>query len=257
MGRQQLQGAAMSGHNRWSKIKHTKAATDAKKSKGWTKLLKEITVAAKGGGDPDGNARLRSAIDKARAGNIPNDTIKRSIQKGSGELGAESYDELVYEVYGPGGTAVVVEILTDNRNRTAGEIRKLLERAHGKLAASGSVLYLFHKRGHLFFEKDVGEDKLMEAALEAGADDVRADGEGFLVETEAGKLHDVQDKLEKQGMKPLHAEVGMYPDTHVRLEGEHAAQMLKLVSQLEDHDDVQNVYANYDIDDALMEQLSA
>jgi YebC/PmpR family DNA-binding regulatory protein len=247
----------MSGHNRWSKIKHTKAATDAKKSKGWTKLLKEITVAAKGGADPDGNARLRSAIDKARAGNIPNDTIKRSVQKGSGELGAESYDELVYEVYGPGGTAVVVEILTDNRNRTAGEIRKLLERAHGKLAASGSVLYLFHKRGHLFFEKDVGEDKLMEAALEAGADDVRADGEGFLVETEAGKLHDVQDKLEKQGMKPLHAEVGMYPDTHVRLEGEHAAQMLKLVSQLEDHDDVQNVYANYDIDDALMEQLSA
>jgi YebC/PmpR family DNA-binding regulatory protein len=247
----------MSGHNRWSKIKHTKAATDAKKSKGWTKLLKEITVAAKGGGDPDGNARLRSAIDKARAGNIPNDTIKRSIQKGSGELGAESYDELVYEVYGPGGTAVVVEILTDNRNRTAGEIRKLLERAHGKLAASGSVLYLFHKRGHLFFEKDIGEDKLMEAALEAGADDVRADPEGFLVETEPGKLHDIQDKLEKQGLKPLHSEVGMYPDTHVRLEGEHAAQMLKLVAALEDHDDVQNVYANYDIDDALMEQLSA
>ena len=247
----------MSGHNRWSKIKHTKAASDAKKSKGWTKLLKEITVAAKGGGDPGGNPRLRTAIDKARAGNIPNDTIKRSIQKGTGELGAESYEELVYEVYGPGGTAVVVEILTDNRNRTAGEIRKLLERAHGKLAASGSVLYLFHKRGHLLFEKDVGEDKLMEAALEAGADDVRADGEGFLVETEAGKLHDVQDKLEKQGIKPLHAEVGMYPDTHVRLEGEHAAQMLKLVQQLEDHDDVQNVYANYDIDDALMEQLSA
>jgi YebC/PmpR family DNA-binding regulatory protein len=247
----------MSGHNRWSKIKHTKAASDAKKSKGWTKLLKEISMAAKSGADPAGNARLRSAVDKARAGNVPNDTIKRAIQKGSGELGAESYEELLYEVYGPGGTAVVVEILTDNRNRTAGEIRKLLERAHGKLAASGSVLYLFHKRGHILFEKDVGEDKLMEAALEAGADDVRADGDGFLVETEAGKLHDVQDKLEKQGMKPLHAEVGMYPDTHVRLEGEHAAQMLKLVQQLEDHDDVQNVYANYDIDDALMEQLSA
>ncbi|MCU1277851.1 MAG: hypothetical protein JWM53_1397 [bacterium] len=247
----------MSGHNRWSKIKHTKAATDAKKSKGWTKLLKEVSMAAKGGADPAGNARLRSAVDKARAGNVPNDTIKRAIQKGSGELGAESYEELLYEVYGPGGTAVVVEILTDNRNRTAGEIRKLLERAHGKLAASGSVLYLFHKKGHILFEKDVGEDKLMEAALEAGADDVRADGEGFLVETEAGKLHHVQDTLEKQGMKPLHAEVGMYPDTHVRLEGDHAAQMIKLVQQLEDHDDVQNVYANYDIDDALMEQLSA
>ncbi len=247
----------MSGHNRWSKIKHTKAATDAKKSKGWTKLLKEVSMAAKGGPDPAGNARLRSAVDKARAGNVPNDTIKRAIQKGSGELGAESYEELLYEVYGPGGTAVVVEILTDNRNRTAGEIRKLLERAHGKLAASGSVLYLFHKKGHILFEKEVGEDKLMEAALEAGADDVRADGEGFLVETEAGKLHHVQDTLEKQGLKPLHAEVGMYPDTHVRLEGDHAAQMVKLVQALEDHDDVQNVYANYDIDDALMEQLSA
>ncbi len=247
----------MSGHNRWSKIKHTKAASDAKKSKGWSKLLKEITIAAKNGGDPGGNPRLRTAMDKARASNIPNDTIKRAIQKGTGELAGEALEELTYEVYGPGGTAVVVEILTDNRNRTAGEIRKLLEKGHAKLAASGSVLYLFHKKGHLLFEKDVGEDKLMEAALEAGADDVRADGEGFLVETEAGKLHDVQDTLEKQGIKPLHSEVGMYPDTHVRLEGDAAAQMMKLVQALEDHDDVQNVYANYDIDDALMEQLSA
>src|SRR5437763_12601123 len=174
----------MSGHNRWSKIKHTKAATDAKKSKGWTKLLKEITMSAKGGGDPDGNARLRSAVDNARASNIPNDTIKRSIQKGTGELAAETYEELVYEVYGPGGTAVVVEILTDNRNRTAGEIRKLLERANGKLAASGSVLYLFHKRGHIVFDgAGIGEDALMEAALDAGAEDVRSDGGAFLVVT--------------------------------------------------------------------------
>jgi len=203
----------MSGHNRWSKIKHTKAASDAKKSKGWTKLLKEITMSAKGGGDPGGNPRLR--------------------------------------------TAVIVEILTDNRNRTAGEIRKLLEKGHAKLAAAGSVLYLFHKKGHILFEKEVGEDKLMEAALEAGADDVRADGEGFLVETEAGKMHDVLVNLEKGGLKPLHSEVGMYPDTHVRLEGDPAAQMVKLVQALEDHDDVQSVYANYDIDDALMEQLSA
>jgi YebC/PmpR family DNA-binding regulatory protein len=247
----------MSGHNRWSKIKHTKAATDAKKSKGWTKLLREVTMAAKGGGDPDNNAQLRSAVDKARGGNVPNDTIKRAIQKGSGELGAESYEELLYEVYGPGGTAVVVEILTDNRNRTAGEIRKVLERGNAKLAASGSVLYLFHKKGHILFEAAVGEDKLMEDALEAGADDVRADGEGFLVETEAGKMHDVLDKLEKKGLKSVHSEVGMYPDTHVRLEGNDAAAMIKLVQALEDHDDVQNVYANYDIDDALMEQLSA
>ncbi len=248
----------MSGHNRWSKIKHTKAASDAKKSKGWTKLLKEITVAAKGGGDPDGNPRLRTAIDKARASNIPNDTIKRSIQKGTGELAAESYEDLIYEVYGPGGTAVVVEILTDNRNRTAGEIRKLLEKNNGKLAASGSVLYNFHKRGHIVFEKSaVGEDALMEAALEAGADDVRTDGDVFLVVTEAGKMFSVKDVLEKKGMKPAHAEVGMYPDNSVRLEGKDAEHMIKLVHELEDHDDVQNVYANYDIDDALLEQLSA
>ena len=246
----------MSGHNRWSKIKHTKAASDAKKSKGWSKLLKEISIAAKNGGDPGGNPRLRTAIDKARASNIPNDTIKRSIQKGTGELAGEALEELLYEVYGPGGTAVVVEILTDNRNRTAGEIRKLLEKGHAKLAASGSVLYLFHKKGHLLFEQVVGEDKLMEAALEAGADDVRADGEGFLVETEAGKLHDVQDKLEKQGIKPLHAEVGMYPDTHVRLEGDHAAQMVKLMQALEDHDDVQNVYVNSDIDEEVFDRLA-
>ena len=247
----------MSGHNRWSKIKHAKAASDAKKSKGWTKLLKEIAVAAKAGGDPGGNPRLRTAVDKARASNVPNDTIRRSIQKGTGELAAETYEDLVYEVYGPGGSAVVVEILTDNRNRTAGEIRKLLERHHGKLAASGSVMYLFHKQGHIVFDKSVGEDALMEAALDAGADDVRADGEVLLVVTEAVKMGDVRDALEKRGLRPLHAEVGMYPDNSVRLEGEEATAMVKLLNQLEDHDDVQNVYANSDIDDSLFEQLSA
>jgi YebC/PmpR family DNA-binding regulatory protein len=247
----------MSGHNRWSKIKHTKAASDAKKSKGWTKLLKEITMSAKSGGDPGGNPRLRTAIDKARAGNVPNDTIKRAIQKGTGELEAESYEELIYEVYGPGGTAVVVEILTDNRNRTAGEIRKVLEKGNAKLAAAGSVLYLFHKRGHLVFDKAVGEDTLMEAALEAGAEDVRSDGDVFLVVTQPGAAHDIQAALENKGLKPIHSEVGMYPDNSIRLEGKDAEQMFKLVQTLEEHDDVQNVYANYDIDDALMEQLSA
>ncbi len=248
----------MSGHNRWSKIKHTKAITDAKRSKGWSKALKEIAVAAKSGGDPDGNPRLRTAIDKARALNVPNDTIKRSVQKGAGELDGTSYDELLYEVYGPGGTAIIVEILTDNRNRTAGEVRKLLERSHGKLAASGSVLYLFHKQGHLLFETGTTtEDQLMEAALEAGADDVRTVPDAFLVVTEPGKLHDVQAALEKKGLKPAHSEVGMYPETSVKLEGKEAEQMWKLVQHLEDHDDVQNVYANYDIDDALLEQLAS
>src|SRR5262245_61082435 len=224
----------MSGHNRWSKIKHTKAASDAKKSKGWTKLLKEVTVAAKSGGDPGGNPRLRTAIDKARASNVPNDTIKRAIQKGTGELGAENYEDLVYEVYGPGGTAVVVEILTDNRNRTAGEIRKMLERSNAKLAASGSVLYLFHKRGHIVFDKTgLSEDALMEAALEAGAEDVRTDGDVFLVVTEAGKMVDVREALEKKDMKPAHSEVGMYPDNSVRLEGKDAETLVKLIQQLE------------------------
>ncbi len=164
---------------------------------------------------------------------------------------------MIYEVYGPGGTAVVVEILTDNRNRTAGEIRKVLERANAKLAASGSVLYLFHKQGHIVFDKTVGEDALMEAALEAGAEDVRGDGDVFLVVTEPGKMHDVQDALEKKSLKPVHAEVGMYPENSVRLEGRDAEAMVKLVQTLEDHDDVQNVYANYDIDDSLLEQLAS
>jgi YebC/PmpR family DNA-binding regulatory protein len=248
----------MSGHNRWSKIKHAKAATDAKKSKGWTKLLKEITVAARGGGDPDGNARLRTAIDKARASNVPNDTIKRSVQKGTGELAAETYEELVYEVYGPGGSAMVVEILTDNRNRTASEIRKLLERHHGKLAASGAVLYNFHKKGHIVFERSAAdEDKLMEAALEAGAEDVRTEADVFLVVTEAGAMHDIKVALEKKGLVPAHAEVGLYPDTSVKLDGKDAEAMLSLVHTLEDHEDVHNVYANYDIDDSLIEQHAA
>ncbi len=246
----------MSGHNRWSKIKHAKAATDAKRAKGWTKALREIAMAAKSGGDPSANARLRGAIEKARAANVPNDTIKRSIQKAAGELGADTYEDLVYEVYGPGGSAAVVEILTDNRNRTAGEIRKLLERHHGKLAASGAVLYLFHKQGHILFETGtVNEDALMEVALEAGANDVRSESGGFVVITEPGKMLAVKETLEGKAMKPVHAEVGMYADLTVKLEGKEAEQMLKLVSLLEEQDDVQNVFANYEVDEALLEQF--
>lgn len=248
----------MSGHNRWSKIKHTKAASDAKKSKGWSKLLKEIAVAARAGSDPAGNARLRTAIDKARAANIPKDTIERSVKKGAGELGGETYEELTYEVYGPGGTALVVELLTDNRNRTAGEIRKLLEKHHGKLAAAGSVTYLFKKQGHLVFEKSaVAEDALMEAALDAGAEDVRDAGEVFVVVTDPGALVDVREALEKKSMTPAHAEVGLFPDTHVRVEGDDARALLKLVHALEDHDDVQEVFSNYDIDDELIAEHAA
>jgi YebC/PmpR family DNA-binding regulatory protein len=245
----------MSGHNRWSKIKHAKAASDAKKSKGWTKLLREISIAAKSGGDPGGNPRLRTAIDKARGSNVPNDTIKRAVLKGSGGGEGESLEELIYEVYGPGGTALIVEVMTDNRNRTAGEIRKTLERMHGKLANAGSVTYMFHKQGRIYFDSGAtNEDQLMEAALDAGADDVRKEGDALLVVTEPSKMVEVKESLEKHALPSAHAEVGLYPENTVHLDGADAEAMLKLVHELEDHDDVQNVYANYDIDDAVMAQ---
>jgi YebC/PmpR family DNA-binding regulatory protein len=251
--------STMSGHNRWSKIKHKKAASDARKSKGWTKLLKAITLAASNGiGDPAHNASLRSAIDKAKGEAVPNDTIQRAIKKGTGELGAISLEELVYEAYGPGGTAMVIELLTDNRNRTASEIRHLLERHNAKLAATGSVTYLFKRRGTVVFEASgVDEDKLMEAALELGAEDIQSGAEVVTVLTEPGHYIEVKEGLEKKGFKPAGGEVAMLPDTTVKLEGKDAESMVKTINALEDHDDVQNVYVNADIDDELFEKLSA
>ena len=247
----------MSGHNRWSKIKHKKAASDAKKSKGWTKLLKAVTLAASNGvGDPAHNASLRSAIDKAKAEAVPNDTIQRAIKKGTGELGAVSLEELVYEAYGPGGTAIVLEILTDNRNRTASEIRHLLEKHNSKLAATGSVMYLFKRRGTVVFEAgSVDEDKLMEAALELGAEDIQSQDDTVTVLTEASKYIDVKEALEKAGFKPAGGEVAMLPETTVKLEGKEAESMARTISALEDHDDVQNVYVNADIDDEVFERV--
>lgn len=248
----------MSGHNRWTKIKHKKAASDAKKSKGWTKLLKEVTVAAKmGGADPDGNARLRTAIDKARADNVPNDTIARAVKKGAGELESVNYEELTYEVYGPGGAAMVVEILTDNRNRTASELRHLIEKGNGKMAASGSVLYQFKKRGTIVFESEgLDEDRLMEAALELGAEDIQSEDGVVQVLTEPGDYLDIKEKLAAQGFKPAGGEVGMVPESTTRLEGHDAEQMVKLISMIEDNDDVQNVYSNADIDDEVFEEFA-
>src|SRR5947207_11138063 len=234
----------MSGHNRWTKIKHKKAASDAKKSKGWTKFIKEITVCARtGGGDPDGNPRLRAAIDKARADNMPTDTIKRAIAKGTGEGDAVNYEELIYEVYGPGGAALLVEILTDNRNRTASELRHLIERMNGKLAASGAVAYQFKKRGTIVFEAgSVDEDQLMEAALEVGAEDIQTQDGVVQVLTEPHTYLDVKASLEKKGFKPAHGEVAMVPEATTHLAGKDAEHMAKLINSLEDHDDVQNVY---------------
>lgn len=237
----------MSGHNRWSKIKHQKAASDAKKSKGWTKLIKEVTVAARGGGDPNGNPRLRNAMDKARDSNIPNDTIDRAIKKGTGELGGEAMEELVYQAYGPGGVAIIIELATDNRNRTAGELRKILERGNAKIDSSGSVLHKFKRRGQMIFEaSQASEDAITEVALDLGADDVRAEGEVIVVLTEPGALYVVREGFVKKGLKPADAEVLMIPEMTVNVSAKDSESLGKLIAILEEHDDVTNVYANYE-----------
>ncbi|HVY39968.1 MAG TPA: YebC/PmpR family DNA-binding transcriptional regulator [Polyangia bacterium] len=248
----------MSGHNRWTKIKHKKEASDSKKSKVWTKLIKELTVSARvGGGDPGGNPRLRTAIDKARGVNMPNDTIDRAIKKGTGDLDGVSYEEFNYEVFGPGGTAVLVEVMTDNRNRTAGEIRSVITRHGGNLGASGSVAYMFKKQGLIVYEKSaVDEDKVTELAIELGADDVRTEGESLLVVTEPKAFESIRDGLKSGGLpEPLSAEVTMVPQNTVKLVGKDAEGAVKLVAALEDNDDVQNVYSNMDVDDAVLESV--
>ena len=246
----------MSGHSRWSTIKHKKGAADAKRSKNWTKLVKEVTVAAKlGGGDPGGNPRLRTAIDKARAENMPMDTITRAIKKGTGDLEGVSYEEIMYEGRGPGGTAVLVEVMTDNRNRTVSEIRNFFVKANGIFGEK--VAWMFKKQGLITIEKSaVAEDKLMELALECGAEDVRDADEVWEVVTDPKTFEDVKAGLEKAGLKPESAELAQVPSTYVKLDGAAAESVLKFVSALEDHDDVQNVYANFDIDPELMEKLS-
>ena len=249
----------MSGHSKWSTIKHKKAATDARRSKVWTKLIKEITVAARiGGGDPGANPRLRVAVDKGRGANMPNDTIDRAIKKGTGELGGVSYEEVVYEGYGPGGVAVLVEATTDSRNRTVSEIRHTFERHGGNLGASGSVAWMFKKRGLIHVPKSAAtEDRLMELALEGGGEDVRDAGELWEVESEPAALEAVKAAIAGAGIAVTSAEVAMVPGTRVHLDEHKAETMLKLMNALEDDDDVQNVHANFEIDDAVLEKLTA
>jgi YebC/PmpR family DNA-binding regulatory protein len=249
----------MSGHNRWSKIKRQKAAMGASKGKLYTKLIKELTVSARlGGGNPEGNARLRTAMLAAREANMPNDTIQRAIKKGTGELEGESYEEIVYEGYGPGGVAVLVECLTDNRNRTAGDVRSMFSKEGGNLGAEGSVNWMFHKKGLITVKSGPSEDQVMEKAIEAGAEDVLNHGaEGFEVRTAPADLHAVAASLEGAGLKLAEQKWTYIPQNTVRLEGDNARKMLKLMELLEDNDDVQNVHANFEMDDALMESLSA
>ena len=246
----------MSGHSKWHTIKHKKGALDAKRGKLFTKLIKEITIAARsGGGDPNQNPRLRKAVNDAKAGNMPNDTIDRAIKRGTGELEGVNYEEVTYEGYGPGGVAVMVQTTTDNRNRTVSEIRHAFSKYGGNLGESGSVAWMFNKKGQIIIDSGVkGEDEMMEIALEAGADDMQSEDGTYQILTAPEEFHAVLEKIKSAGIEPLSAEITMIPQNTIKLEGGAASQMLKLYDTLDDHDDVQSVSSNFEMDDAVMEQ---
>ncbi|HEX8737814.1 MAG TPA: YebC/PmpR family DNA-binding transcriptional regulator [Pyrinomonadaceae bacterium] len=246
----------MSGHSKWHTIKHKKGALDAKRGKIFTKLIKEITVAARtgGSGDVDANARLRKAVNDAKAQNMPIDTITRAIKRGTGELEGVNYEEITYEGYGIGGVAVMVETMTDNRNRTVAELRHLFSKNGGNLGESGSVAWMFDKKGYIVVDKDAKpEDELFEIALEAGADDMQTEGDVFEIYTAPENFEAVHEAIKSAGVEPQAAEISMIPQNYTALEGADAKQMLKLYEALDDHDDVQKVYANFDIDESEME----
>ena len=248
----------MAGHSKWANIRHRKGAQDAKRGKIFTKLIREITISARmGGGEPDSNARLRTAIDKALGANMPKDTIERAVKRGSGDLDGENYEEVRYEGYGPNGLAVMVDCMTDNRNRTVAEVRHAFTKAGGNLGTDGSVAYLFTKLGIINFATGRDEDAIMEAALEAGAEDVVSNDDGSIdVTTTPETFMDVKDALVAAGLEPAMAEVTMQASTSVDLELDDAEKVMRLVDTLEDLDDVQNVYSNADFSDEVMEQLS-
>jgi YebC/PmpR family DNA-binding regulatory protein len=249
----------MSGHSKWSTIKRKKGAADSKRGKVFTKIIREIMVAARfGGGDINSNPRLRTAVLAAKAENMPKDNIERAIKKGTGELEGVNYEELTYEGYGPGGVAMMLEVLTDNKNRTVADVRHIFSRHSGSLGEGGCVSWMFEKKGLILIGKDkTDEDRLIEVALDAGALDVKDAGKEFEVTTDAAKFEGVKKALEDAGFKSNYAEVTMVPQSTVRLTGKEAEHMLKLMEGLEDSDDVQKVYANFDIADEEMERLSA
>jgi YebC/PmpR family DNA-binding regulatory protein len=248
----------MSGHSKWHSIKHKKAAADSKRGRIFTRLIKEMTAAARmGGGDADANPRLRLAVATAKANNMPAENIKRAIMRGTGELPGVSYEDVNYEGYGPGGVAIFIHVLTDNRNRTVAEIRHLLSKNGGNLGETGCVGWMFERKGYFVIEKAAAsEDILMEIALGAGADDMREDGENFEIFTAPESFDAVKSALEAAKINIAASEISMVPQNYVKLEGKHAQTMLKLMESLEDHEDVQNVWSNFDIDEADLQAAS-
>ena len=247
----------MAGHSHWAGIKHKKALVDAKRGKVWSKLSKAIIIAAKmGGGDPDANLRLRYAIDDAKAVSMPKDNIQRAIKKGTGELDGGNLEEIIYEGYGAGGVAVLCEVLTDNRNRTAAEVRKCFEISHGKLGSAGCVAWMFESKGlFLVAAEKVDEDRLMELALEAGADDVQLDAGKYEITCDPGVYQDVSRALKHAELEPEVSQITRLPQSTVDLDAEKARKVLKLMDRLDDHDDVQNVSANFNIPDEVMAEI--
>jgi YebC/PmpR family DNA-binding regulatory protein len=247
----------MSGHSKWATIKHKKAALDAKRGKVFTRIIKEIMIAARSGGDPDANPRLRTAVAAAKAVSMPNDNIKRAIMRGTGELEGGQIDEVMYEGYGPGGAAIIVEVATDNKNRTVSEIRHIFSKNNGNMGEVGSVAWMFERKGQIIIEKEkAAEDDLMNLVLDAGADDLRGDDETWEVLTPVETFQGVQDAIEKAGIATVSSAVAMIPKNTIQVEGNNARQLLKLTELLEEHDDVQNVYSNFDIDEKEMEALA-
>jgi YebC/PmpR family DNA-binding regulatory protein len=248
----------MSGHSKWATIKHKKGALDAKRGKIFTRLIKEISIAAKnGGGDPDSNPRLRGAILAAKSENMPQDNIKRAIQRGTGELPGAVYEEFTLEGYGPGGAAVMLDINTDNRNRTVSEIRHAFGKNGGNMASAGAVSYLFHKKGDILVAKSAAkEDDLMNIVLENGGEDLHDDGDNWEILTDTSAYETVLEAVKKAGIEPVSASVAMIPQNYVKLEGAAANTMIRLMEALEEHDDVQNVHSNFDIDQKLLEEVA-
>ena len=242
----------MSGHSKWATIKHKKAATDAKRGRVFTRLIREITIAARiGGGDPNTNPRLRTAVAAAKNENMPNDNIERAIQRGTGQLEGEQYEEVTFEGYGPGGVGILIQVVTTNRNRVVGEMRHVMSKNGGNLAEAGAVGWMFHRKGEITVHKEAAtEDKLMDLVLEAGGEDLKDEGSNWYIVTPPEALETVKESLAKAGITPANAEVGMVPQNYIKLTGQQAQQMLRLVEALEEHDDVQHVYANFDIDES-------